>query len=347
MQARRRAGSDTRLVSGQFLGGRRLQFVQPDARPQQVVAALGVAGMHGGHVGSRQRVGEDAHLHAAARQRRQRLGALLARNEVRRDQVECRLRPADRLYQRREKEDIGTGLRVEGLGGIVVHDRRRRPLERQAPVEDVAHHRRAAHCLQIGDRFRVGARGGEACLQRLRRLRPCHADEARRRIGGRAVPVQVELPRHLAHRRAHRRHVKVGEDHLAAHAEVFATDVAPADHRDLAVGGERLVVHAPVQAREVGQVAEHAAAALNERVVQPHLDVRVGVERGQRRIQPARVVVVEQQAHANAALGRLPQRLEQQVAGRVAAPDVVLHVERPVGCGGEQRPSRKRVARLQ
>ena len=57
-----------------------------------------------------------------------------------------------------------------------------------------------------------------------------------------------------------------------------------------------------------------AQARDDERVVEAHLDVRMRVERGEGGIEPAGVEVVEQQAHAHAALGRLPERLEQQVA---------------------------------
>ena len=59
---------------------------------------------------------------------------------------------------------------------------------------------------------------------------------------------------------------------------------------------------------------------------------------------PLGIEVVEQQPHAHAALGRLPERLEQQVADLVAMPDVVLHIERPFGGGGEQDARGERVA---
>ena len=61
---------------------------------------------------------------------------------------------------------------------------------------------------------------------------------------------------------------------------------------------------------------------------------------------PGGVVVVEQQAHAHAAFGRLPQRLEQQVAGLVGVPDVVLDVERAVGGSGEDGARGERRAGL-
>ena len=59
---------------------------------------------------------------------------------------------------------------------------------------------------------------------------------------------------------------------------------------------------------------------------------------------PAGVEVVEQQPHAHAALGRLPERLEQQVADLVAVPDVVLRIERLFRGGGEQHARGEGVA---
>jgi hypothetical protein len=51
------------------------------------------------------------------------------------------------------------------------------------------------------------------------------------------------------------------------------------------------------------------------------------IERCDRRVEAGGVVVVEEQAHAHAAFGGLPQRLEKEVAGLVAMPDVILNVE--------------------
>ena len=127
-------------------------------------------------------------------------------------------------------------------------------------------------------------------------------------------------------------------------AEVLVSDVASAYDRRLVVGGERLVVHAPVHAREVGQEVERAGVATDDRVVEAHLDVRMRVERGDGRIEPLRVQVVEQQAHAHPTLGRLPERLEQQVADLVAMPDEVLHVERLFRGVGEQDARGERIA---
>ena len=63
-------------------------------------------------------------------------------------------------------------------------------------------------------------------------------------------------------------------------AKIFVTDVAPTDDRDLTVGSERLVVHAPVHAPELGDEIERTGGARDERVVQPHLEVRLHGQRG-------------------------------------------------------------------
>ena len=89
---------------------------------------------------------------------------------------------------------------------------------------------------------------------------------------------------------------------------------------------------------------DDAKAAMHERIEEPHLDVGMRVERGDRLVHAARVLVVEQQAHPHAALGRLPQRLAQQPAGGIAAQDVVLHVEAALGGAREQHARGERVA---
>ena len=68
------------------------------------------------------------------------------------------------------------------------------------------------------------------------------------------------------------------------------------------------------------------------------------IERGERVVQAARAVVVEEQPHPHAALGRLPQRLAEKSAGRVGAQDVVLDVEAALGGAREQHARRKGVA---
>ena len=215
--------------------------------------------------------------------------------------------------------------------------------------------RRACNSV-MSDDFRSASRystdDGSACVFAKLACRAAmpsgrgRAHEGAGRIGGRTVPVEIELLRHLADGRADGERVEIEEADALAGTEILVGDVAAADHGDQVVGRERLVVHAPVQAPEVGQVAQDARPALHERVVQAHLDVRMRLENGDRRVEAARVAVVEQEANSNAALGRLPERLEQEKADLVCAPDVVLHIQRLLRSRGQQHAARERVARL-
>jgi hypothetical protein len=62
------------------------------------------------------------------------------------------------------------------------------------------------------------------------------------------------------------------------------------------------------------------------------------VERGERRVQPPRAVVVEQHPHPDAPVGGEAHLVEQQRARQVAVPDVVLHVQAARGGARQQDP---------
>jgi hypothetical protein len=97
--------------------------------------------------------------------------------------------------------------------------------------------------------------------------------------------------------------------------------------------------------REVGRELAEPEAAVGVGIEEPHLDVRMRVERRDRVVEPARAVVVEQQPHAHAALGRAPQGFAQKRAGDIGAPDLVLHVEAAVSGLGKHHPRGECVAR--
>jgi hypothetical protein len=134
--------------------------------------------------------------------------------------------------------------------------------------------------------------------------------------------------------------------HAGRGAEILVAHVAPAHDGGLPVGRERLVVHAPVGAQGVRQVAQGLGPAQREGVEQAHLDARVAVQRGQRGVQARGAHVVQQQAHAHAAPGGGQQFAQQQRAGGVAAPDVVLHVQRALGRARQQRAGGEGVVRM-
>jgi hypothetical protein len=83
-------------------------------------------------------------------------------------------------------------------------------------------------------------------------------------------------------------------------------------------------VHAPVEARAVAQEFEQPRQAERsspqERIEQPHLDIRLRRQRGEIEVPADGVQVVDQQAHANAALRRAQRPLQQQRRGRIASP---------------------------
>ena len=109
--------------------------------------------------------------------------------------------------------------------------------------------------------------------------------------------------------------------------EIFVADIAAADDGDLPVRNERLVVHPPVDASEVGDDAKHPERTHGDGVEHPHLDVRMTVDGEQDDVGGHRAEIVEQQAHAHAAVGRAEQTFEQNLAHHVLVPDEILHIE--------------------
>ncbi len=161
------------------------------------------------------------------------------------------------------------------------------------------------------------------------------------------VPENIETVGHLVGYGADGQHVQVGEIDQLVQGEVLVADVSAADDRHRAVGGHRLVVHAVIQAQRVGHEAHGAGIPRGDRVEQRDADIRVGIEQ-----QECLVIglpdpeVVQQQAHANAAVRRVQQFLDQQAAGFVRVPDVVLDVERLPGRAGQGDPGGQRLDAL-
>ncbi|MCY1295647.1 hypothetical protein D9M70_449960 [compost metagenome] len=283
--------------------------------------------MDGGDVGGFQRIGQHAHGNALFGQLREVGGAGRGRDEVGRDQVQLALGLAQDLAQLVRDQRVAPRL-AQGLGGIVADDARPGPLEFQRAVQHMLHVGHLAQRRHVGGSGRVLLDRAGAAGQLVQALHADRRHQPVHRVRRSAGPVAVEVVRHVGGGGADRNHVQVGEQHAVGGAEVFVADIAPADDRGDAVGGERLVVHAPVQAPEIGQEIERLGLAQHKRVEDPHFDLRMGVHGREQLIHAGQAVVVEQQAHAHAAVGGLVQRLQQQRAGQVVAPDVVLHVER-------------------
>ena len=147
------------------------------------------------------------------------------------------------------------------------------------------------------------------------------------RIGPLAVPVAVEASLRVRCHRADRQEVEVAVADLLPQAEVVVDEVASADDRHLAVRDEQLVVHAAVELGEAPQELRYAHPPARERVEHAYLDVGVGVDRLEGGVLAAGPIVVDEQAHAHAAIGGGDQPIEQHAADRVATPHEILSVD--------------------
>ena len=258
----------------------------------------------------------------------QQLDALLSRHEVRRDEEQLALRFIDDLAQLRGE----MRLRLVGGGGhlvrMVVHDRGLSPVVGNASIPELPGKFTVAQALRVGGSLRGfvvrderrplrGELLGRRVLSRQR------GDRNRRLV----IPVKIEFVGHLLHHGPDDHHVEIGKIHLRMRLEIFIADIAAADDGDLPVGGERLVVHPLIDAPEVGDHAEQAGRTQGHGVEHAHLDVRMTVDGEQRGVGGHRAEIVEQQAHAHAAVGRAEQMLEQDLARHVLVPDEILHIE--------------------
>ncbi len=100
--------------------------------------------------------------------------------------------------------------------------------------------------------------------------------------------------------------------------------------------------------RKIQQVGRHARAAQDDGVEQPDLDIGMQVQLGQFRFDIGHAVVVEQQAHAHATVGRPFHRVQQQHPGEGLRPDVIARIEAVFGHVGQlQQPGKGAEAVLQ
>ena len=130
-------------------------------------------------------------------------------------------------------------------------------------------------------------------------------------------------------RRARERHVSVDEVHAGAGGEVLIPDVAAADDRDALIDDPGFVVHPMIEARAARKQLTGRAqqsAPRSKGIEQADLDARVTIERDEGIVVRPRVHVVEQHAHAHAAICGAQQLAREEEPRRIAAPDVVLHV---------------------
>ena len=172
-------------------------------------------------------------------------------------------------------------------------------------------------------------------------------DDGRDRHGRGAVPVSVEYPRQIADDRPDRQHVQIAKIGDGVHAVVVVADIAAADDRRRIVGDHQLVVHAAVEPAEVDKEVEPRPPPVAGRVEQSDLDIGMGVEGGFDRIAGLVVVgIVDEEPHPHPAIGRLHHPVDDDPAGRIAVPDVVLHVEASLGQVGQRQADDEGLARL-
>ena len=151
----------------------------------------------------------------------------------------------------------------------------------------------------------------------------------------RAIPERVEALGDLVDDRAGGDDVVVAEFIVAAALEIFVPDIASSNDADFVVDDEELVMHPIVEPGRIAQklrdVHERDLSAVGKRIEDPQFDIRVSGERPDLRFATERAGVVEQHANPHAAIGRLEQRLDQQLAGIVALNEEVLDVQRSSG----------------
>ena len=111
------------------------------------------------------------------------------------------------------------------------------------------------------------------------------------------------------------------------HAVIDVADVASADDRRRIVGYHQLVVHATVDPAEIANEVEPGPLTAGERVEQTNLDIGVGIERGDNRIVGFVVGIVDEQPYLDPTISRVHHAVDDDPTGRIAVPDVVLHVK--------------------
>ena len=162
-------------------------------------------------------------------------------------------------------------------------------------------------------------------------------DDGRDRHGRGAVPESVEYPRQIADDRPNRQHVEIAIIGDRVHAIVDVTDIAAADDRRRIVSNHQLVVHAAVDPAEVDNEVESGPTPVGERVEQTNLDIGVSIEGGFNGIAGLVERIVDEEPHPDPAIGRLHHAVDDDPAGRIAVPGVVLHVETLLGQVGQRQ----------
>ena len=160
-------------------------------------------------------------------------------------------------------------------------------------------------------------------------------DDGRNRHGRKAVPEPVEYPRQIGHDRPDRQHIQIAIIGDGIHAIIDVADVAAADDGRRTVSNHQLVVHAAVDPAEVENEIKNRPAPVGEWVEQTDLDIGVGIESGFDGIAGLVEGIIDEEPNPDATICRPHHVFDDDPAGRVAVPDVVLHIEASLGQVGQ------------
>ena len=159
--------------------------------------------------------------------------------------------------------------------------------------------------------------------------------------GQRAVPVAVKRRLGIGDDGAAGVQVQIAKVGGRIHAEIVIGDIAAAYQRPFTIHDPGLVVHAVIQQRHVMKPLQDMLVTPMKSVEQAHLDIGVGIQRRPLYVPAQLVGVIQQHAHFHAPACRLQHPVNQQLAGGVVIPDVVLHIQRPPGQAGQRDPQGK------
>ena len=96
-------------------------------------------------------------------------------------------------------------------------------------------------------------------------------------------------------------------------------------------------MHAAIDPAEIENEVENRPAPVGERVEQTDLDIGVSIEAGFDDIAVLVIGIVDEEPHPHPAIGSLHHMVDDDPAGRIAIPHVVLHVEASLGQIGQRK----------
>ena len=300
------------------------QFVQLHTRLQQAIPVPGIGTVGGNHIIGGQAVGE--HRRAAT--------------------------PLFHLRQFRHKGIAGNkvaGLHQQLLmvvpgqqvGELIAHQRLLNPGGLVRAVEQ--QHRMGLHTLAILGRQVFGEEG--FVLGKQVGIVPQGAaplpqplpDSIRRRFpvttqglhghGQRAVPVAVKGGLGIGNDGTAGVQVQITKIGGRIHPKIMIGNIATAHDCPFAIHDPGLVMHAVIQQRRMVQPLQEVLVATMEGVEKTHLDIGVRVQCRPLHIPAQLIGVIQQHAHFHPPARRFQHPVDQQLAGGVVIPDVILHIQ--------------------